>query len=117
MSTFARQPIGRTGRNGRDVRPHICMFVSNSGLRDPRVTREAEIAVAAGFRVTVVTSPRHDESQPVRQVQRGVTFLSPQIGSSRLWAWLRGLRGTGQHPPRRRPVDADVISRASSRAY
>lgn len=70
---------------------HICMFVNNRGLNDPRVTREAEVAVQAGFRVTVVAVQLPGENAPVCKVQRGVTFLRPKYRPSKAVKLLKGL--------------------------
>ncbi len=98
------------------------MFVNNPGLRDPRVTREAEVAVEAGFDVTVVACQNHDEDGPTRVLQRGVEFLRPKVGSSRLAGALRhvlGLRRTfsaSPAAPREASPSADASATAAEKA-
>ncbi len=85
---------------------HICMFVNNRGLNDPRVTREAEVAVGAGFRVTVVAAQDHKEVAAVRQEQRGVAFIRPKVPASGLAAVVRKLRWPTMPCPDERVPDA-----------
>ncbi len=106
----------------RPARVRVCMFVNNPGLRDPRVTREAEVAVEAGFDVTVVACQNHDEDGPTRVLQRGVEFLRPKVGSSRLAGALRhvlGLRRTfsaSPAAPREASPSADASATAAEKA-
>lgn len=62
--------------------PHVCRFVNNPALGDPRVTRQAEACVAAGMRQTVIAPQDHREQAPLRTEQRGVLFLRPAVPSS-----------------------------------